>query len=283
VIFRLSTTLFLNNLGFKYRSDKWEAIQDLNYYTGDNTSAHAWSLDKHFLILDSSSIYGDGDITSTLKLVALSKNKLKQNATEFDSSALDLIETSDESDDDIRRAVKTLANNTSNSDFVKGQAAQILELVSNGQSISEYDYLWTLYALLTAAYPELENGMQQDDYLKIADTAMHYLDNNGVGTWVYTDAGQFMMEVYRIAGNGAAWTLRGSQPEKALAYIEAALSHAREEDAYLNDTYVRILLNLGEQDRAFAIVKQLLEEQPDFSDFQDFLTNEEYASWLKSN
>lgn len=201
----------------------------------------------------------------------------------FQTKPLTLIETADESDSEIHELVIELSRVQGEPQVSRKIGGQILDLVSNKKDISSYDYLWTLYSLVLNGGPELDGGMSVKDYLEITDTALNFLDYNGVGDWVYTDEGQFKMEVYRQAANGAAWALRETQPKNALGYIELGLNHMREQDTWMQDTQVRILLNLNEQDKAYAIVKVVLEEDPDFGDFQDFPNNESYGEWLKAN
>ncbi len=69
---------------------------------------------------------------------------------------------------------------------------------------------------------------------------------------------------------------------KALTTINNTLPHSRgEEDYYLFDTKVRILLKLNKKIEAFEIVKKILNNDPGFGDFQDFYDNKAYQGWLK--
>lgn len=68
---------------------------------------------------------------------------------------------------------------------------------------------------------------------------------------------------------------------EALNAVEKAVEHIRDEqDYYILDTKVRILLKLKRDNEAFAIVKQVLAEVPEFGDFQDFYDNARYQRWL---
>ena len=58
------------------------------------------------------------------------------------------------------------------------------------------------------------------------------------------------------------------------------MNYARALGLYMRDTHVRILLNLCLEDRAFPIVKTVLDEAPSFGDFQDFYNNREYKQWM---
>lgn len=201
----------------------------------------------------------------------------------FQTKKITLIETTDESDSEVHELVIELSRAQGKPQLSREIGGQILNLVSEKKDISSYDYLWTLYSLVLNGGPELDGGMSVKGYLEVTDTALNFLDYNGVGEWVFTDEGQFKMEVYRQAANGAAWALRETDPKKALLYIELGLNHMRDEDQWMQDTQVRILLNLNEQDRAYAIVKGVLDDDPDFGDFQDFTDDNSYLEWLKTN
>ncbi len=167
-----------------------------------------------------------------------------------------------------------------------------LERVNKGAEISEYDYLWTQYGLLKSSF---ETGTSdygpgtQEDYLKIAANVLDFLDNKtSVGEWVFTEEGAFRMEVYRVAGNGLAWetmelTDDKAELEKALEIInKTEVYMGSEENYYILDTKVRVLMKLKKQQEAFEIVEKVLDEIPDFGDFQDFYENDDYQKWLET-
>lgn len=52
---------------------------------------------------------------------------------------------------------------------------------------------------------------------------------------------------------------------------------------YIKNTKVRLLLKLGRKDEAFAIIKEAFEKYPDYEDFSDLKTNEEYITWIKGS
>ncbi|MCF6205234.1 MAG: hypothetical protein L3J59_16490, partial [Methylococcaceae bacterium] len=93
---------------------------------------------------------------------------------------------------------------------------------------------------------------------------------------------------YREAGNGVAWELmeratNNADLNKALTIANKTEPYIRDEkDYYILDTKVRILLKLKKEAEAFEIVKDVLSENPDFGDFQNFYDNKNYKTWLKS-
>lgn len=164
--------------------------------------------------------------------------------------------------------------------------------VSKGAEISEYDYLWTQYGLLKSSFAtggsDFDSGTLAD-YIQVAQNVLNFLDTQtNTGEWVFTEDGAFRMEVYREAGNGLAWFLMedassDSDLNKALTIINNTLPHIRgEEDHYIFDTKVRILLKLNKDAEAFEIVKEILTDDPGFGDFQNFLDDSDYQAWLKS-
>ena len=168
---------------------------------------------------------------------------------------------------------------------------EALRKVDSGASIDLYDYLWTYYGLLNSSF---ESGTAeygpgtQEDYIKVARHALKILDKHtSTGIWHYTELGAFQKEVYRTAGNGLAWEIYetsddSNELEEALQIINHVLDYARgEEDYYMYDTKVRLLIKLGKEKEAFEVVKAVLESVPDFGDFQDSTENTAYQEWLK--
>ena len=164
--------------------------------------------------------------------------------------------------------------------------SRALEKASRGAAISEYDYLWTQYGLMKAT---MEAGSAsfgpgtRDEYRKVARHLLDFLDSRGsTGDWVYTEVGAFRMEAYRAAANGLAWQMMedGENLPQALEIIDRGLEYIRGmQDYYMYDTKVRILLKMGKKQEAWNIVAQMLEEDPDFADFQDLRRNPDYRAW----
>jgi hypothetical protein len=164
--------------------------------------------------------------------------------------------------------------------------SRALEEVSRGAAISEYDYLWTQYGLMKAT---MEAGTAdfgpgtREEYGKVARHLLDFLDNQGgTGEWVYTEIGAFRMEAYRAAANGLAWQMMedGRDLSRALEIIDRGLEDVRGmQDYYMYDTKVRILLKMDRKVEAWRIVARMLEEDPDFADFQDLRRNPDFLAW----
>lgn len=164
-----------------------------------------------------------------------------------------------------------------------------LQKVSKGTKIDKYDYLWTQYGLLKSSMKsgsaDFGPGTEQE-YIAVARNVLKFLDNqSNTGDWQFTKVGAFQMEVYRSAANGLAWHLmeQGKKLSEALKIVRKGKEFSRgDEDYYILDTEVRILLKMGKINDAYKIVKKVLTESPDFSDFQDIKEEKVYKSWLKT-
>ena len=201
--------------------------------------------------------------------------------TDYDISKIAIVA---QSSAEIHYRVRDLAANLGDPISTKCEVDAILSNVYQGAKIDGYDALWLSYALLKFAYVSSGSGLSEQDDLMAALSVLNYLNDHGVDGWHYTEEGQFKMEVYRTASNSAAWSLRERRPEQALRIIERALPFFRDEDLFMYDTYVRVLLNLEQgQDKAFKIVKRVLKTNPGFVDFQDFSSNQAYLSWLENH
>ncbi len=186
----------------------------------------------------------------------------------------------------VKAAIEELIDNSRNAGSVKLRqlAMNVLDMVKAGRQISAHDYLWTQYALLLAYHAGQETFQvgSVEQLVELATNVMSFIEDNGLGKQLLTKEGQFRLKVYLYAGN-AAWYIRETDPKTALKLIEKAVGYAREKDCFLYDTYVRVLLDLGENAKAYRIVKKILDENPWFKDFQDFYEDENYTAWLKRN
>ncbi len=199
----------------------------------------------------------------------------------------------EESNDDVHKLVAEAASLVYPKPLVaRDLLVKALQKVSNGAKINEYDYLWTQYGLLKSSFDTGGSNFgpgNQEDYLNVGLNVLNFLNTKtNTGDWVFTETGAFRMEVYREAGNGVAWELmeratNNADLNKALTIANKTEPYIRDEkDYYILDTKVRILLKLKKEAEAFEIVKDVLSENPDFGDFQNFYDNKNYKTWLKS-
>jgi len=165
-----------------------------------------------------------------------------------------------------------------------------LTKVSNGAKIDTYDYLWTQYGLMKSSMESGGNTFGPGtlaDYLHLARNVLKFLESTGsTGEWLFTELGAFKMEVCREAANGLGWNMmeEGKKLEEALDYVNEAVSCMRgEEDNYIYDTKVRILLKMNKRNEAYKIVKSILNEDPHFGDFQDIKNDANYKKWLRKS
>lgn len=196
--------------------------------------------------------------------------------------------------DDSNKDVHALVKEGSQLVFPEPRKARVvlvkaLTEVSKGSKIDKYDYLWTQYGLLKSSMESGGNSFgpgTKEDYEKVAEHVLKFLAPSfSTGFAPFTEEGAFEMEVCREAGNGLAWNLMedGKKLEDALNYVDKAISCMRDEDKFIYDTKVRILLKMNKQDEAYKIVKEVLKDNPDFGDFQDLKEDEKYLAWLKSS
>ena len=201
------------------------------------------------------------------------------------------VDTSEDSDRDVGALVKEAVQLTHEKpEEARRLYIEVLRKVKDGAQIDEYDYLSTQYGLLKSAFDRDTAEFTKRDYMQTAENVLAYLDDStSTGIWEYTTLGEFQMEVYRSAGNGLAWHLaeesdNETQLLKALEAVDKAEQYIRGvEDYYIYDTKVRVLLKLKRQQEAYAIVKQVLDEEPGFGGFQDFSANAAYSQWRKAN
>jgi hypothetical protein len=70
--------------------------------------------------------------------------------------------------------------------------------------------------------------------------------------------------------------------EAALEILEKGVSWSNWNHLkYIKNTKVRLLLKLGKKDEAFLIVKEAFKQDPDYEDFLDLKTDEQYTIWIK--
>ncbi|MBS9767221.1 MAG: hypothetical protein KGV44_06750 [Flavobacteriaceae bacterium] len=158
----------------------------------------------------------------------------------------------------------------------------------------DYDNLYANYFVMK--YYQQQTGDKED---KLAtEYASNCLDLlmptiNAGNIWEYTEEGQFQMEVIRVASNTVAWNMMKrtdemDKLEKALGIIDLGIDYINdsmpsEYYLYLYDTKVRILMKMNEIHTAYCWVYQVLEEEPNFADFDDIKNSSAYKEWLQSD
>ncbi len=167
-----------------------------------------------------------------------------------------------------------------------------LELVSSGHEINEYHYIWALYGLLYIydEYEDDNNANIEENRIKVSKHLLKFLDNTRNNSERDEELEVFRKEAYRRAGNGLAWRIckdPQSTPNdllQALKVITDITDCIRDEqDYYIYDTLVQILLRLGKKQEAYALIYLILKETPDFSDFAEFKNDPNYIEWTSVN
>lgn len=201
--------------------------------------------------------------------------------------------------EDSAPKISALIQQASETSYDKPKASRkmtvdALAMARDGQPISTEDHSFALYLFLKNCFVGPgSDEMQPDaraDYMKVARVLRTKLAPT-VGSWVYTPWGKFEIEAYITASNGLAWFMYEDAQKKpgntgllkeALTVIQDA-SHLIDDPQhfYARDTEVRLLIALGRHEEAFKIVKQTLDETPDFDEFSDFASNKRYLDWAK--
>lgn len=165
---------------------------------------------------------------------------------------------------------------------------EALRMVSRGFAIDKYDYLQSQYSLLKLARLGRETKWErqtQRDYDFIAKNLLVFLDYQGeMYTWKQTDMGMFQREAYKEASNRLAWNQMEDNKKlvESLAIIRKAKRFIDDEDDYyIYDTEVRILLKLKYYNRAYRIVAKVLQKKSNFLDFQDIKNSIAYKKWRR--
>lgn len=199
----------------------------------------------------------------------------------------------EETDPELRERIKQSAELTyAEPAKARPLAVAALELAARGKPIAVYDHAYALYLLLKNCYDGPGSSTfgpgTREDYFRVARRLLAVLDESGrVGQWVFTDEGQFYLDAYVTAAGGLAWYLyedaKGDEAllEEALVLARNATDRIQNHSQYwAHDTEVRILLALKRDEDAWKVVHQVLEEHPDFADFQDLREDARYIAWL---
>ncbi|MEJ2425814.1 MAG: WG repeat-containing protein [Candidatus Thiodiazotropha sp.] len=285
-----------------------EPITDIGTYDhvllgGDWMERAIWRLHNRYLILESMGQVGDGEQDQALILAAVEAPFI-EGRDDSDSSAPVAVPQGSETppiSETSDPRVKELVHQAAQAVYpaprdARRFIAEALALVEQGAQISEYDYLWTQYGLLKSSDDTDTSNFANSTPEAYRDTALRvlgFLDEHGLSSAVFmpgvAEENEFKGEVYRTAANGLAWLIyeaddsSSDELESALAWAVVAEQHIRnEEDYYILDTKVRILLRLGRTDAAYRIVSKVLQEDPEFGDFEDFIDDDEYQAWRRT-
>lgn len=171
---------------------------------------------------------------------------------------------------------------------------EVLAFFNSGKVVDEYNLLYANYGkvyaynYLTSTHKAGFSAAELSELINAAiKQASHTLSLVPAIIWHYTDLGKFHEEITRITANSLAWLMytisdTKEELEKALEIILKGVAYIENGTQYfIYDTQVRILLKLGRTNEAYQIVKRTLAQLPDFGDFQDIKTNDDYKEWLK--
>lgn len=202
----------------------------------------------------------------------------------------DPLPIAEESDETVGDLIRDGADHLTN-DQAAARAALVaaLEQVKAGARISEYDYLWAYQGLMATCYDAANalNQCSRADYIGMGRRAFDHLEaRSTVNLWVFTEHGAALQAYCRTIGNNLAWVLHETSADHvaelddALRIIERAESCIDSTaDYFVFDTKARVLLKMGRRDEAFAVIRKVLDEVPDFQWFQEFLDDDAYRAW----
>jgi len=164
-----------------------------------------------------------------------------------------------------------------------------------GHVFHEYDQLYAHYGIVYCTNHSLSRTEDADkrttllaDIWQYGEVALNDLVPKDGLIWHYTEEGAFQEECIRYIGNIIAWLTYtdiddANILEKALSYVQRSIGYLNgEKHDYINDTYVRLLLKLGQQEEAFKVVHKVLFRNPNFKDFKDFEKDKDYKKWAKA-
>jgi Leucine-rich repeat (LRR) protein len=169
----------------------------------------------------------------------------------------------------------------------------VLAFFSSGKVVDEYNLLYAHYGKAYAYHHLTANhkdSIPAEEMLTLEQAAIHHglrtLELVPAVIWRFTDLGAFHKVVTCFAANMVAWKMHSltsdkSELEKALAIVQKGVDLIQgEEDYYIYDTQVRILLKLERKEEAYQIVKRILAQSPGFGDFQDIKQGTDYNNWV---
>ncbi|SDH41245.1 leucine-rich repeat domain-containing protein [Chitinophaga filiformis] len=172
---------------------------------------------------------------------------------------------------------------------------QVLANFNSGKVVDKYLLLYTYYAKtnacsnlpMDAAYEKMSEKEKRRYSLLCIETGLKGLSLLPEHILPSTSMGAFYREVIRIVANAVAWAMYEvyedqANMEEALTIVNKAVECIEDQsEYYIYDSQVRILLRLGRQEEAWQVVKQTLEKDEYFSNFDDIKETKEYKKWLK--
>lgn len=246
-----------------------------------------WSINDSLLVLVKRLSEESDFYYEHVNLLLLPGGDAKQADNPLSVVGPDQLKLAEVSSSAVTKAIAQLTENIGEGDreeslSLLNKANSVLDLAQK-EPISAVDYIWTQYALLQATYGD-QDELQLGDaatILELADTLMTFIEANGLGEDPLSDEGQFKVHAYRYAANVAAWVNREENSEQALKLIEKALPYINDQQRYMFDTYIRVLLALGDKERAYSVIRQQLAEHPWFEYLEEFYDDKTYRRWLR--
>ena len=245
-----------------------------------------WLINHHLLVLNTQHSDGGDDTYDYLNLLLLPTKAAAGDALGLPLKRFQDVSFAQKSSESVQAAIENVEDKLSFSSALGLQKAVtgVFALLDKGEAISKHDYLRTQHALLIAAYYDSSEQVfgTAEEYIAISENTMRFLEQNGLGQNRLTDEGQYKIDVYRYAGNGAAWLLHEDDPARALKFIEPTTRYITDKWSYLWDALARSQLNAGQTDKGYATIHKVLSENPWYEYFEEFYEDEGFIKWRKA-
>jgi tetratricopeptide (TPR) repeat protein len=219
------------------------------------------------------------------------------NYIKYDKAVFDAKELQEEYRSAMQRTFQEAGTYLGNTkDKVKLQKAlelydEVIEYFRTGKVVDDHFLLnanelkvWTYSYLLGYCRQELTAAEIFSLQQAVIEQSQHTL------TLVPANSNHhYHKKVMRVVCNALAWYMAESAQQKevlenALEVVQRGIDHIEtEQDCFLYDTQVRILLKLERTEEAYQIIHNILGLLPDFADFQEFKSDEGYNAWLGKN
>ena len=197
----------------------------------------------------------------------------------------------------VHKLVQKAAADLQNGNYEKAlkEFGEVIELCLPDKKWHDYDHLYAHYGKMQSLLRMLGSVKDPKERARmvaeIQATAIVCLTlvREQASPIHFSDESAFHREITRSAGNALAWYMQEQAGQSDIKLLEEALEYAdqgigamegTQDEFYIWDTKVSILLKLGRVDEAYAIVQRVLKKDSSFADFQDIKNSAPYKAWL---
>jgi|GEM_PF-4994927 len=265
--------------------DQTLEFHDLYYSEWDTL---AWLVDDKVLVLEKT-IFDDDyyGLKAVLNLLLLpTPNGISANMS-LPIIPISSVTLASDTDVDVAAAIDEVEGFV-NADYGVQSYESIMAamaLLQAGKKVSAFDYIRLQAFLLHAAEPDDDLYLigTESEYIELSKLLLETIENNGLGEGLLTSQGQFLAQTYVQLASLTAWILAETNPSEALRIIDPPPPYVTHMDTHFTDTYVRLLLENGQQEKAFKALKALFIENPWHEYLIDLYDDSDYQKWAKKN